>query len=439
LLAGAADIDNGAVLSVTGATYALDGHPVVGLPAGFSLSGATLSVDPTDVAFNSLAVGESTTLVISYNVTDEHGATAAQTATITVTGTNDVPVITGGDTASYSIAENTTGIVGTLAATDADSSDGLTWSLLSGDDSSLFTIDANTGALSLKSTAAQDYENPLHAGNDLTVQVQVSDGHTGGTDVQTVTVHITNDTSDDVVYITNPTPNVAAPVGADTNDKDSLVGTGAAHNDATINNSNFASNSADNITGGTAGQDINGNGGNDTIYAGGGNDNVSGSNGDDVLYGQAGNDAVDGGNNNDLIYGGSGNDNPLNGAGGNDFIYGGSGNDTINGGAGADVLVGGYGSDNVTGGTENDTFKFVSLADSGDTITDFTAGDKIDVTGLGFTGSFSATESVAHGLWQVADAGGGYNVYGDTDGNVNTYEFTFHVNASLSVGDFIGI
>ena len=62
-------------------------------PAGVSLSGSTLTVDPTDAAFNHLAVGEHTTIVVGYNVTDAQGATVAQTETITITGTNDAPVV----------------------------------------------------------------------------------------------------------------------------------------------------------------------------------------------------------------------------------------------------------------------------------------------------------------------------------------------------------
>src|SRR5207245_1811404 len=62
-------------------------------PAGVSLSGASLSVDPASAAFDHLAVGEHTTIVVSYNVVDAQGATVAQTETITITGTNDAPVV----------------------------------------------------------------------------------------------------------------------------------------------------------------------------------------------------------------------------------------------------------------------------------------------------------------------------------------------------------
>ena len=84
LLEGASDVDNDAVLSVTS---------VSDLPAGVTLDGTTLSVDPSDGAFASLAAGETEDITVTFNVTDENGATAAQTATITVTGSNDAPVV----------------------------------------------------------------------------------------------------------------------------------------------------------------------------------------------------------------------------------------------------------------------------------------------------------------------------------------------------------
>ncbi len=65
------------------------------LPAGLSLGidGHTLTIDPTNPAFDYLALGEPLEIVVSYDVEDAQGATVAQTATITITGTNDAPVI----------------------------------------------------------------------------------------------------------------------------------------------------------------------------------------------------------------------------------------------------------------------------------------------------------------------------------------------------------
>ena len=45
-----------------------------------------------------LAQGETVTDTFNVQVTDEHGATATQPVTVTVTGHNDAPVITGGAT-----------------------------------------------------------------------------------------------------------------------------------------------------------------------------------------------------------------------------------------------------------------------------------------------------------------------------------------------------
>lgn len=98
----------------------------------------------------------------------------------------------------------------------------------------------------------------------------------------------------------------------------------------------------------------------------------------------------------DVLIGGS-NNNRLNGQGNNDTIDGGGGSDTLTGGLGVDLL---------TGGTGNDTFLYLSSADSGttaatrDTITDFegagiAGGDLINVfdidanTGMGGNQNFT--------------------------------------------------
>lgn len=75
-------------------------------------------------------------------------------------------------------------------------------------------------------------------------------------------------------------------------------------------------------------------------------------------------------------------DNVLIGASGNDTIFGWGGDDTLNGGDGDDVIYGGQGRDTLTGGAGNDVFKFMeksfnSSLTFGDTITDFSAGDKL--------------------------------------------------------------
>ena len=86
LLANSSDIDNGAILSVTN---------LAGLGMGITFNGIqTLFIDPTAAGYQSLAMGETEVLVVTYDVTDEHGATAPRTATITIIGTNDTPTVT---------------------------------------------------------------------------------------------------------------------------------------------------------------------------------------------------------------------------------------------------------------------------------------------------------------------------------------------------------
>ncbi|MET0074000.1 MAG: Ig-like domain-containing protein [Candidatus Thiodiazotropha lotti] len=123
----------------------------------------------------------------------EDGATAATgTFSFTVTNTNDAPVITsdgGGVTASINAAENQTAVT-TVTATDADL-DTVTYSITGGADSTLFSIDTNTGVLTFN--AVPDFETPADNNTDGTYEVQVtaSDGN-GGSDVQTISVTVTD-------------------------------------------------------------------------------------------------------------------------------------------------------------------------------------------------------------------------------------------------------
>jgi Ca2+-binding RTX toxin-like protein len=80
---------------------------------------------------------------------------------------------------------------------------------------------------------------------------------------------------------------------------------------------------------------------------------------------------------------GTGSSETITGTNGADIIYGFGGNDTLNGGGGADILYGGTGDDVLTGGTGNDRFVYDARQFGNDTITDFAAGDKIDLRALG--------------------------------------------------------
>ena len=99
---------------------------------------------------------------------------------------NSVPVIT--TAAQQSVAENTTAVV-TLAATDANRGDTLTWSKGGGADASAFNL-TKSGVLTFAS--APNFENPTDADtdNNYVVIVRVSDGTV--TRVLALTVTVTN-------------------------------------------------------------------------------------------------------------------------------------------------------------------------------------------------------------------------------------------------------
>ena len=128
----------------------------------------------------------------------------------------------------------------------------------------------------------------------------------------------------------------------------------------------------DTVTGNTADNVINTNGGhdsvdaddgadvvwlgrgNDTVYGGTGNDLLGGLDGEDIMYGDEGNDTLYGGGWADFMEGGIGND-FLRGDNGNDTLWGGDGNDVLGGRLHEDVLDGGAGDDGLWGGGWNDT------------------------------------------------------------------------------------
>jgi Ca2+-binding RTX toxin-like protein len=180
-----------------------------------------------------------------------------------------------------------------------------------------------------------------------------------------------------------------------------LVLKGSTNIDGTGNNNgDVLTGSAGNnhITGGTGADTIDGNGGADTLTGGAGDDTyyVSGSTtlvveqpgggtdtviarGDYTLTGNVENLVI----NNTVTnsWAGTGNqlNNKITGNAGDNKLDGGAGNDTVNGGAGNDLIIGGAGNDQLTGGAGSDTFRF--LAGSGhDTITDFGAGDTLDIS-----------------------------------------------------------
>ncbi|HSF48424.1 MAG TPA: VCBS domain-containing protein, partial [Burkholderiales bacterium] len=306
LLAGADDVDADAVLSVDNVSYAVDGGPASATaPAGVSLVGSTLSVTPGDAAFQGLKLGQTQQIVVSYEVQDEHGAAVAQSLTVTITGTNDVPVFTTGTTPrtlrEHLINSTHNGFesksVGVIAATDPDD-DSLAYSITSDSSGGAFKINELTGEVLVRDISLLDFEGSGLAsdvaGSYYTLRIRASDG-------------IGYAERDVKVYLTNVT------------------------NTATDGSANFVDG------------DLNGN----TFQL---------MNGNDVAFGDGGTDTLTGNNQ-------------------NDWLFGGAGVDALNGSNGNDVLYGGLGTDTMTGGNDADTFVFGHGWNSGiDSITDFNSG-----------------------------------------------------------------
>jgi VCBS repeat-containing protein len=116
------------------------------------------------------------TLVVSDN-----DKTASQAFTITVEGVNDAPVITEGETASLTTAEDTTAEL-TLNATDADGND-LTWSIAG---------QPGKGSASVENGVVTYTPDTDYNGGDLFV-VQVSDAELSDSILVTVNVTAVND------------------------------------------------------------------------------------------------------------------------------------------------------------------------------------------------------------------------------------------------------
>jgi Ca2+-binding RTX toxin-like protein len=183
---------------------------------------------------------------------------------------------------------------------------------------------------------------------------------------------------------------------------------------------------SDVLYGGDGGDILNGGRGDDTLYGEIGIDNMRGDGGDDELYGGVGGDTLIGGLGADFLNGGDGFDfanyhfargviidmnDPLASTGeafGDSFfsieglvgsvgfgdtllgdvnpniIYGQGGVDILDGRGGNDTLYGGAAGDTMTGGAGPDRFLYVAATEGGDTITDFAAGDKVQLTASAF-------------------------------------------------------
>ncbi|WP_447981329.1 VCBS domain-containing protein [Achromobacter kerstersii] len=172
----------------------------------------TYNLDNTSTKVQALAAGQQVTDTITVTVNDGHGGTAQQVITITVTGSNDAPTISGASTGAVTEDAAQSSISGQLAKTDVDTTDTHTWSVNNAGKGTYgsFSVDA-TGKWTYNLDNTSTKVQALAAGQQVTdtITVTVDDGH-GGTAQQVITITVTG---------TNDAPTISgASTGAVTED-----------------------------------------------------------------------------------------------------------------------------------------------------------------------------------------------------------------------------
>ena len=226
-----ADLHTAAIasVSVSGATGGLPSNAtvlgwlasgVLSEPPGATAGTSAWAFSAPDSSFDYLRAGQVATLSYVVSIADGHGGSVGQTIVLTVTGSNDAPVIALGTTATGSLSElagvqgsNTVvSTTGTIRFSDADNGDvhaasvatvaatGVTGGLPAS--SALLAmlsfgavteqVGATPGSIAWTFAAADQTFDYLAAGQTvaLTYDIQVSDG-AGGTLIQAIAVTIT--------------------------------------------------------------------------------------------------------------------------------------------------------------------------------------------------------------------------------------------------------
>jgi CSLREA domain-containing protein len=180
LLAGASDPDAGTILSIADLVWSNAPGGASALPAGFTLVGNTITVDAGAAAYNSLAAGQSFVAEFAYSVVDGEGGVTAQTARVTVTGTNDGPVA---NADRVSAAEDTplaiTGAM--LTGNDGDAE---------GDALTVTAVSEATGGIVTLSNGDIVFTADADFSGTASFTYTVTDGN-GGTAEATVSVDVT--------------------------------------------------------------------------------------------------------------------------------------------------------------------------------------------------------------------------------------------------------
>ena len=178
------------------------------------------------------------------------GGTVAEQASTSIILTVPVPPVINsngsGDNASINYAENGTGEVTTVTATDVDMGDSKTYSIAGGTDAAQFSINASTGVLTFNNSP--NFEAPTNSDNNNSylVTVKVADA-AGLSDEQALTVTVTDDaSSNDPIESGGTAPvTITAPVD---NAQLNITGSGATTVDNPAGNLSVANNGSGTAT-----------------------------------------------------------------------------------------------------------------------------------------------------------------------------------------------
>ncbi|MEW9838710.1 calcium-binding protein, partial [Mesorhizobium marinum] len=284
----------------------------------------TWNFDSDTEAFDYLASGETLILTYTVKVTDDSGVNLSdtETVTITITGTNDAPVVTAGAALDYQWNDGLKVVDNTVTVSDVDDTQ----------------IESATVSITSGYVEGQDFLGFVNA-NGITGSFAAATG------VLTLTGSATKATYEEALRSVTFTNIADDPTVGDRQisfavsdgEDDSVVATSAV----TVTPFN-------------------------DIF------------GDEFV------NALDGTAASDRIYGLDDNDQLL-GNGGNDKLFGGDGDDQLFGGDGDDLLVGGEGVDQLTGGDGSDEFVFLAATDGSlevDQILDYQSEDRINLDEL---------------------------------------------------------
>ena len=136
--------------------------------------------------------GTSNTLTVNLIVSDTTGLETPQTVTVNISDVNEAPQLTLSSTSLSLAEEQVTPTILTATANDVDLNSSLTFTI-GGDDAAHFSIDAQTGLLSMNITPDRENPQDLNGDNIYTLNLTVSDGLLDDSVAITVTINDIND------------------------------------------------------------------------------------------------------------------------------------------------------------------------------------------------------------------------------------------------------